>query len=96
MDVMNQNIDTRKHIEKYKKKLPDFKSQLGENIIFVLLKERFITLTDDKALKVASLQQISRRITGSGLSLKLQCIRVSLNLTSTPSTLSCKTMPNSE
>lgn len=51
-------------------------------------------LTADKASNVASLQQLSRRMMGFASSLKMQCIRVSLNLISTPSTLSCKQKQN--
>jgi len=52
-------------------------------------REREREVTAARASKVASLQQLSRRTIGFALSLKAQCIRVSLNLISTPSTLSC-------
>jgi hypothetical protein len=52
-------------------------------------REREREVTAARAWKVASLQQLSRRMTGFALSLKAQCIRVSLNLINTPSTLSC-------
>ena len=51
--------------------------------------EREKKVTAARASKLASLQQLSRRTIGFALSLKAQCIRVSLNLISTPSTLSC-------
>ncbi|KAL8129235.1 hypothetical protein V2J09_018390 [Rumex salicifolius] len=51
--------------------------------------EKCRLLTAAKSLKEASLQQLSRSITGNAVSPKVQCIRVSLSLISTPSTLSC-------
>lgn len=45
-------------------------------------------LTAEIDWKVASLQQLSRRMTGLVPSPKAQCMRVSLNLIKTPSTLS--------